>query len=376
MTEAAGTRFAFPAGMEKFEVARLLDQDKPLQRSFAPELLAAGGLLMMITRMIRRGRREGFRDASVLITGGSRGLGLEMARVFVKEGARVTIMARSEDELEAARQELLSRGADIATIQCDLTDPREIHSAIARVLELRGRVDVLVNNAGIIQVGPEENMNLRDYENAMKIHAWAPLHLIRALAPRMKKQGGGRIVNITSIGGLVSVPHLLPYDMSKFALVGLSDGMRAELAKDGISVTTIAPGLMRTGSHIRAQMKGQHEKEFAWFAASAAFPLISMNSARAARLIVEACKDKRSRVILGWQARTLHTVNALFPGALSAAMRLVVRALPAPAEPEEALMERPGYKARPSWMPSILTRLADKASLRNKETEEREKKAA
>jgi short-subunit dehydrogenase len=123
-----------------------------------------------------------------------------------------------------------------------------------------------------------ENMALSDYEHAMAVHFWGPLQLINAITPHMKARGQGRIVNITSIGGKVAVPHLLPYAASKFALVGLSEGLRAELLKDGVYVTTVCPGLMRTGSHLQAFFKGQHKKEYALFAIANASPLLSTTS--------------------------------------------------------------------------------------------------
>src|SRR3978361_1009080 len=99
-----------------------------------------------------------------------------------------------------------------------------------------------------------------------------------------------RIVNIASIGGEISIPHLLPYSVSKFALVALSQGLHTELADRGISVTPVCSGLTRRGSPRNAQFKGQHRKEFAWFAISDAMPVASISSHRAARQIVEACR--------------------------------------------------------------------------------------
>lgn len=99
----------------------------------------------------------------------------------------------------------------------------------------------------------------------------------------MRARRRGRIVNITSIGGKVGMPHLLPYTCAKFATVGLSEGLRAELGREGIRVTTIVPGLMRTGSHLKAMFRGQHEQEFTWFSLGASLPLVSMGAERAAR---------------------------------------------------------------------------------------------
>ena len=112
-----------------------------------------------------------------------------------------------------------------------------------------GQIDVLINNAGVIQTGPLENMIIEDFENAMKIHFWAPLYTMLSVIPDMKARRVGRIVNIASVGGKVSVPHIVPYSASKFALVGLSSGFRHEMKKYGIKVTTINPGLTRSGSN-------------------------------------------------------------------------------------------------------------------------------
>ena len=181
------------------------------------------------------------RDKTVLVTGGSRGLGLVLAREFARNGAQVAICARDEEELEKARVDLLERGADVMTVQCDVTKNEEVENMVNRVHERFGKIDVLVNNAGTIQVGPLEVMNRKDFKKAMKAHFWGPLNTILAVLPEMRERQDGRIVNISSIGGKIAVPHLVPYSASKFALVGLSKGLRAELRKDGIVVTTVCP---------------------------------------------------------------------------------------------------------------------------------------
>lgn len=328
-------------------------------------LWAAGACAAAVGIWLLRRQRFRFEDASVIITGGSRGLGLELARQFAREGARLTLLARDEDELERARRELRERNADVLIYACDVGDPEQAQSAIRFVQEQRGRVDVLVNNAGVIQVGPIEHMELADFEEAMDVHTWGPFHLMRAVIPSMKAQGGGRIVNISSIGGLVAVPHLLPYATSKFALTGLSDGMRAELAKDNIRVTTVCPGLMRTGSHVNALFKGQHEKEFTWFALSGGSPLFSTSGRRAARKIVEACRRGTSRLIITPQARILHALNALAPGLTATILNTAGRLLPSASQQDSE--RRPGWASQSALAPSLLTWLADKATFRNNE---------
>lgn len=327
--------------------------------------LAAGTALAAVG-IRRRLRRISFQGLSVVITGGSRGLGLELARLFAREGARLALVARNIEELERAGLELEAAGADVRIYQCDVGRQEDAERTVQAIINERGSIDVLINNAGMVQVAPFENMNIQDFKDAMDVHAWGPLYMIRNIAPLMKRQGGGRIVNISSIGGLVAVPHMLPYSMSKFALTALSDGLRAELAKDGILVTTVAPGLMRTGSHLHALFKGQYQKEYAWFSISDANPLLSAHSRRSAQQILNACRTGAPRLIITLPATLLHAINANFPGLTSAAARLAARMLPAPV-PARSTSPRSGFESGSWASPSFLTRLADRASLRNNE---------
>lgn len=330
-------------------------------------LLVAGASAGFLYWSVQRCRRRiNFCGMSVIISGGSRGLGLELARQLAREGARLALLARNPDELERARVQLAQTGADVLTLPCDITNRQEVEEAVAAIVDFRGCVDVLINNAGIIQVGPYENMELKDFQESVDTHAWGPFHLIRAVVPHMQLRGKGRIVNISSIGGLVAVPHLLPYTMGKFALTGLSDGFRAELAKHGILVTTVAPGLMRTGSHVNALFKGQHRKEFAWFAISGANPLLSTSAPHAAKKIIEACRYGDPRLIITFPARLLHAVNALFPGVVAFGTSLAARLLPGPAKSSDNA-KHTGRESSSFAAPSILTKPSDKAVEPNNE---------
>src|SRR5205085_1734915 len=204
-------------------------------------------------------------------------------------GARVASCARDAEELERANAELQQLSGDVLAVTCDLTNQVQVEEMIELVRLHLGQIDVLVNNAGVISVGPVELMTLEDYQQAMETNYWGALYTILAVLPEMRARREGRIVNITSIGGKISVPHLVPYSASKFALVGLSEGLRAELMKDGVVVTTICPGLMRTGSPRNATFKGRHRAEYTWFSISDALPLTSISATRAARRIVKAC---------------------------------------------------------------------------------------
>lgn len=328
--------------------------------------LGAGALGLGVFALKRR-RQVELAGRSVLITGGSRGLGLLLAREFAAQGARLTLLARDAAELERARAELAANGAVVQVVVGDVREPADGARAVAQTVAAYGALDVLVNNAGIIQAGPLDVMTEADFEQALATHFWGPLQLTRAALPQFRRQGGGRVVNIASIGGVVAVPHLLPYSASKFALVGLSDGLRAELARDGVLVTTVIPGLMRTGSHVNAQFKGQHRKEFAWFALSDALPFTSMDGQRAARQIVAACRAGAPLLVVTWQARAAILAQALAPGLTAEAVRLVARLLPAPPADGDT-QAYSGWESRSPLAPAPLTSLADRATAENNET--------
>jgi NAD(P)-dependent dehydrogenase (short-subunit alcohol dehydrogenase family) len=331
-------------------------------------LLLAVALILVawiIARLIRTARYP-LREKVVLITGGSRGLGLVIARQICARGGNVALIARDADELARANADLSPRGGKVLTIQCDLLDPEQIHAAVRQTIDRFGKIDILINNAGIIEVGPMEHLTPEDFERAMRLHFWAPFELISQVVPEMRIWGGGRIVNISSIGGKVAVPHMASYSASKFALTGFSDAVRAELARDNIHVTTVAPGTMRTGSHVNAKFKGRHDNEFAWFAASAGAPLISMSADRAARKILAACRRGQPAVTLTFAARGAIVGNALCPNLTGYLMKFVNRFLPEAGD-EEGNKSRAGFEVR-RLIPDWLTRTADKATARNNET--------
>ncbi|HEU4340922.1 MAG TPA: SDR family NAD(P)-dependent oxidoreductase [Candidatus Binatia bacterium] len=346
-----------------------MEKDFRPRISFPVKLALFGVAAAATAYAVRQQRRIDFMGKTVLIAGASRGLGLELARGFAAEGANLALLARDQKQLEEASHELHRAGVRVTIHVCDITKENEVRDSVRAVINDLGRIDVLVNNAGIIQVGPAEHMELDDYVNAMAVHFWGPLYLSREVIPHMKRQGHGRIVNIASIGGKVAVPHLLPYVASKFALVGLSEGMRAELAKDGIYVTTVCPGLMRTGSHLNAFFKGHHKLEYALFSMSNASPLLSTSSQRAAREIIEACRYGKAEIVITPQARLLRLAHSLFPAFVAESLSLVSRVLPGARGPEGDQLKR-GWESQSIAAPSLLTRPADRAASRNREKPE------
>ncbi|HEX8824754.1 MAG TPA: SDR family oxidoreductase [Archangium sp.] len=336
--------------------------DKEASRVSLGALVAAGmGAAMGLRALLRE--KVSFEGRTVLLTGGSRGLGLVLARLFLKEGARVILCAREEVELARARDELEADGGEVLALACDVSDRVQVEAMVAQVHERFGTVDVLVNNAGLIQVGPLESMTEEDFDEAMDVHFWGPLYTTLAVLPEMKRRGWGRIVNISSFAGKVSVPHLLPYSASKFALVGLSDGLRAELAQDGILVTTVCPGLMRTGSPPNAFFKGNHEAEYAWFVLGDSLPGLSMSVERAAHKVVEACRRGDADATLGLPAKVATLARALAPNVTAAVLAYINRLMP-----QDASTDR--HRGRDSETPltrSWVTQLTRRAAQKNNE---------
>lgn len=279
----------------------------------------------------QQARRYRLNERVVVITGGSRGLGLALARTFLRHGAKVALLAREPETLERARQ-LLAASGTVFVRPCDVRDEKQVKEAVGDVRQELGEIDVLVNNAGTITVGPMDTMTEQEYRESLDVFFWGPLHATLAVLPEMRKRHSGRIVNISSIGGKISVPHLLPYSVGKFALSGFSEGLRAELTKDNVFVTTVYPGLMRTGSPRNAEFKGKHRAEYTWFMLSDSAPGLSISADRAARQIVRACEYGRSELILSIPAKLAIKLHALFPGVASAASALVNRALPGPGD--------------------------------------------
>jgi NAD(P)-dependent dehydrogenase (short-subunit alcohol dehydrogenase family) len=324
------------------------------------------GAALLARQAVRHARAIDFRHRVVIITGGSRGLGFVLARQFAAEGARVALIARTPEDLEAAAAKLRGDGAIVFTVPCDVGDRAQVEEAVRRVVDHFGRLDVLVNVAGVIQVGPVQHMQYEDFQKAMAVHFWGPLHTILAATPHMVSRGGGRIVNVSSIGGRIAVPHLAPYSASKFALVGLSEALTAELARQGIIVTTVSPGLMRTGSPLRAGMKGNHEAENTWFTISDSLPLLAINADRAAAKIVDACRYGDAELTITPQAKVAAAAHGVAPGLVTRLMTLVNALLPAPVGPEGDQVKE-GRDSQTRLTRSPLTALTRQAAERNNE---------
>ena len=312
-----------------------------LQQGLAVAL--AGGLLYACVPRPSRVRR----GQVAIITGGSRGLGLALAHRFGEAGVRLVLAAQNRDELEEAQRSLLESGSvgdarDILLFACDLTDRGHAERLIEAAMDGFGQLDILINNAGIIEVGPVEDMSVEVFERTMAVNFFAALYATKAALPYLLGRNAGAIVNIASVGGKVAVPHLLPYVAAKFALTGFSEGLHAEIRHKGVRVTTVCPGLMRTGGEVHAHFHGQSEKERAWFQWSARTPGLAASVEHAAKTIFAAVNEGRAEITITPQAWLAARFAGLAPETTQAMSALISRyLLPDPAmEP----------KTTASWM--------------------------
>jgi len=330
-----------------------ISSDKIIWAAFAGSLIAGIAAYRSLTKYDLAGK-------VVVITGGSRGLGLALAREAGRKGARLAICARTVRQLEAAKSELSDAGMQVISIAADLTEKEQVEAMVERVVQHYGSIDVLINNAGIIHVGPEESMSIKDYEEAMDLNFWAAFYGIHSVLPFFLKQGGGRVVNITSIGGKLAVPHLLPYTASKFALVGLSEGMHAELKKKNIIVTTVVPNLMRTGSPRNAIVKGDYEKEYALFKISDSNPLLSQSVELAAKNIVRALEYGESEVVLSLTAKLATAVKGIAPSLINFLFATLNHFLPEPKS--KSKVPKKGFEVESELSHRSISAMSDKAA--------------
>jgi NAD(P)-dependent dehydrogenase (short-subunit alcohol dehydrogenase family) len=328
-------------------------------------LFSIGALAGIAAARAFRPLRYDLAGKAVFISGGSRGLGLLLAHEFAARGAKVAISGRDREFLDRAAEGLRQDGAEVVALETDISMREEAESAVAEIQKKLGTIDVLVNNAGTICVGPMAVMTIDDYRSSLNTHFWGPYFATMAVLPEMQRRKQGRIVNISSIGGKISVPHLLPYCVGKFALTGFSEGLRSEALKHNVYVTTVCPGLMRTGSPRNALFKGNNEAEYAWFSISDALPVLSMSARRAARQIVDATIRGRAEVVLSLPAKFAVKAHGLFPGITSDVLGLVNRLLPSSEGHEEAREAKTGKQSFSEVSPSWVTTLNERAAEQN-----------
>ncbi|WP_240529592.1 SDR family NAD(P)-dependent oxidoreductase [Streptomyces mangrovisoli] len=289
--------------------------------------------------MATTARRSDLVGLSALVTGGSRGLGLLLSARLARRGCQVTLAARDADELRRGAAWAEERtGKKFSTAVCDVRDRDAVESVVRETQARHGGLDVVVANAGVIQVAPVASLGAETFEDAMATIFGGTVNTAMAALPRLRASAaGGRLCLIGSVGGLLAVPHLLPYSCAKAAVGALGEGLRAETAENDVTVTTVHPGLMRTGSHLQAEFGGRSSREFAWFSALSGTPVVSMDADRAAERIVRALERRRTRLVLTPAARAASVAHGVAPATVTRLSGFAARLLPPPpAVPGEA----------------------------------------
>jgi len=187
-----------------------------------------------------------WRDKVVLVTGASRGIGEAMVNKLAQSGSRLVLTARAEQKLCQLAKQLTEAGTECIYLAADTRDQKAVKQVVHYGLDCWGRIDVLINNAGVGLRGPVETLNPSQLMEAMAVNVSGPLHFIQAVLPQFKEQGSGLVINIASLGAVQTAPNIGGYAATKAALVKLGEALRLEHQDSGIRVCTVYPGSVRT----------------------------------------------------------------------------------------------------------------------------------
>jgi NAD(P)-dependent dehydrogenase (short-subunit alcohol dehydrogenase family) len=201
----------------------------------------------------------GLQDKVAIVTGGSEGIGKSAALRMAQEGARVVIVARRPHVLEEAARDIRTATEGVVLpVPGDVSAPDTAGRVVKTTLDNFGRIDILVNNAGISMAKPFESVTDADWQGDFDLKVWGAVRFIRAVIPEMRKVGGGRIINVTNLGGRTPGPSSMPTSIARAAGIALTKGLSKDLAKDNILVTTVCIGVVKSGQHERrySRLKG------------------------------------------------------------------------------------------------------------------------
>jgi short-subunit dehydrogenase len=261
--------------------------------------------------------------STVVITGASQGIGKAIALLFSQQGYNTVLASRTGDRLFALAQELKTAGHSVLAVPTDVRDPQQVQNLIDQALAEYGSVDVLVNNAGIYISGPADTFSLDDWHQAIDTNLWGYIHTIHALLPHLLEKKSGTIVNISSIGGKVPIPYLVPYSTSKFAVTGLTQSLQSELSPKGITVCGVYPNLIKSDFMERAIFRGKDAADEGdrrqQVEQVLSVPVVEKPE-DVAKAVWDAVKHKKTEVVVGSASPTLVS-NRLFPDLMQWVMR-------------------------------------------------------
>lgn len=279
------------------------------RRLFTCALVTAGAAAAVYAW--RRLPRRHTQGRTVLITGGSRGLGLELAREFLAAGARVALCARNQAELERARQRLAPAGEPVSIHVADISDPQDVDRLVSEVAERWGRLDILVNNAALFMSGPMALMRVEDYERILKVNLIGTIIVTETCRPYLERRGG--VITIVSAAGLLPAPHLAPYAVSKAGVSMYAQLLEVELADRGLETMAVYPSYMPTGVSYHADYRGAVAAEQHTVQRLMQVPFLAVDQRRGAGIIVDAWRYGRRVVIYPAVVRLSVMLTGLVP---------------------------------------------------------------
>jgi NAD(P)-dependent dehydrogenase (short-subunit alcohol dehydrogenase family) len=248
---------------------------------------------------------------TVVITGATSGIGRETAREFASAGAKIVVSGRRQDRLLELVAEIETKGGQALAVPTDVAYQAQVESLIEAAVKHFGRVDVLVNNAGVAIASRFEDLPLEDFRRLMDVNFWGAVYACRAAVPQMRKQRGGVILNVSSIFGKRGMPFETAYCASKFALAGFSEALRVELMSENIDVCTIFPGAVETeifdaaANNTGLELPGYVPK----------FPAKQM-----AKLIVQTARFPQPEVVAAFDAQAINLAKTIAPALVDMAL--------------------------------------------------------
>ncbi|SDT41513.1 SDR family NAD(P)-dependent oxidoreductase [Actinoplanes derwentensis] len=283
-----------------------------------------------------------FAGRTAVVTGAASGIGEHLAYGLAFQGSDLVLIDVTEGRLSmvAERIRTANPSLNVQTLVADLADRAAVESVASRVLADHPAIGLLVNNAGIALGGRFDQVTVDEFEHVMNVNFRAPMLLTHALLPALTASPGGHLVNMSSLFGLIAPPGQSAYSASKFALRGLSEALRGELIDDGVGVTTVHPGGIRTriaesaliGSHVpKDEIEGQMKR----FAALLSFP-----PAKAAELILRAVTKRKARLLIATSAKAPDLLARLLPVGHAAVVRAVTAATTRGTRPAGTVLKR------------------------------------
>ena len=249
----------------------------------------------------------------VLITGAARGLGQALAVRLAAERARLILVDCDATGLCTTARLIGKSAAEVATFECDLTDSEQISHTVVRIREQFQGIDVLINNAGVAWYGTVAKMGAAEWDQVMTVNLLAPVQLIREFLPDLRAQPEAHILNVSSVYGLIATNRAAAYHCTKFALVGLSEALRAESDREGLGVTVLCPGFMQSDLFGYAEDGKADRRPPSWLCSS---------TAKVADKAVKAILHDRRMVVVSPLAHMLYATRRVFPGLFDTLYRI------------------------------------------------------